>query len=49
MACIRYSMDAMVCIVQDDDDTMRVATQHDMETLEVGEDLSEEELAALEE
>lgn len=46
-AVVRYSMDASICIVQEDDGSFRVATQEDMETLEVGEDLTEEEVEEL--
>lgn len=44
---IRYSNDAMICIV-DDGGEFRVATQEDMNTLPVGEDLTREEIELLE-
>lgn len=43
MATIRYSADASICIV-DDNGEFRVSTQEDMDTLTVGEDLTEEEI-----
>ena len=49
MAQVRFSPDAMTCIVQDDDGTFRVATQDDMDTLEVGEDLTDDEIETLNE
>ena len=49
MAQVRFSPDASTCIVQDDDGTFRVASQTDMDTLEVGEDLTDEEIASLDE
>lgn len=46
MITIRYSEDANICIV-DDDGEFRVATQHDIDTLPVGDDLTEEEVEQL--
>ena len=48
MAVIRFSADAAVVIVHDDDGSFRTATQEDMDELEVGEDLTREELEQLE-
>ena len=45
---IRYSADATICIVETADSDFRVATQHDMDTLAVGPDLTEEEIDQLE-
>ena len=47
MAVIRYSADALVCIVQEKDGSFRVATQEDMDTLEEGPDLTEREIKLL--
>ncbi len=47
MGQLRYSPDATICIVQDDDGAFRVATQEDMDTLPVGEDLTADEVASL--
>ena len=47
MATLRYSADATVVIVQEADGSFRVATQEDMDTLPVGEDLTDEELELL--
>ncbi len=44
---IRYSSNASICIVQDADGDFRVATQEDMDTLPVGDDLTDEEVDAL--
>ena len=42
---IRFSADAMICLVYDDiAETFRVASQDDMDTLPVGADLTPEEL-----
>ena len=49
MAIIRYSADASLCVVQDDDGSLRVATQDDMNTLEVGKDLTDEQIELLDE
>ena len=43
------TQDASICIVQDDDGTFRVATQEDVNTLDVGEDLTDDEIETLDE
>ena len=48
IAKVRFSVDAMTCMVEEDDGTFRVATQEDMDTLEVGEDLTDDEIEPLE-
>lgn len=48
MSTIRYSMDAMICLVEAEDGTCHVASQEDMETLEIGEDLTDDELDTFE-
>ena len=48
-AVIRYSADGSVCIVQEEDGSFRVATQDDMDTLEVGPDLTDEDIELLDE
>lgn len=49
MPTIRFSADASICMVQDEDGSFRVATQDDMDTLEVGEDLTDEDIEVLDE
>ena len=49
MAVIRYSADSLICTVQEKDGSFRVATQEDMDTLEVGPDLTEREIQLLDE
>lgn len=44
---LRYSEDASICIVQDEDGEFRAASQEDMDTLPVGKDLTDEEIALL--
>lgn len=44
---IRYSADAAICIVQDEDGAFRCADQQDMDTLPVGDDLTAEEIDLL--
>ena len=46
-ATIRFSEDASICMVQDGDE-FRCATQADMDTLSVGDDLTTEEIEGLE-
>ncbi len=46
-AQIRYSADGSINMVQDVDGEFRYATQHDMDTLPVGDDLTEEEIEGL--
>jgi hypothetical protein len=46
-AKIRMSEDGSITIVQEEDGTFHCASQEEMETLEVGEDLTEEDLALL--
>jgi hypothetical protein len=48
---IRYSEDGMICIVWDTaaDEAVRCATQDDMDTLPVGEDLADDEIETLDE
>ena len=46
-ATIRFSEDASICMVQDGDE-FRCATQADMDTLLVGDDLTTEEIEGLE-
>jgi len=45
---IRFSDDASICIVEVEGGGFRVATQYDMNTLPVGEDLTDEEIEQLE-
>ena len=47
---IRYSDDASICIVwaTADDAPVRVPTQHDLDTLPVGDDLTAEDLKIVE-
>jgi hypothetical protein len=47
MSKIRFSEDGSVCVVWADGQALRVPTQHDMDTLPVGDDLTDEELAGL--
>lgn len=47
MALIRYSEDGSICIVQDTDGTFHVPSQEEMDTLDVGKDLTDEEIALL--
>jgi hypothetical protein len=47
MCKIRFSEDGLVCVVWADGQALRVPTQHDMDTLPVGDDLTDEELAGL--
>ena len=47
MAQIRFSPDANICIMQEDDGTFRVPAQDDVNTLEVGEDLTDDEIEML--
>jgi hypothetical protein len=44
---IRYSADASICLI-DDGDQFRAPTQEDMDTLPVGDDLTEDEIASIE-
>lgn len=44
---IRYSADARISLVQEEDGAFRVATQLDMDTLDVGQDLTDDELAQI--
>lgn len=44
---IRFSDDGQICMVWADGRTVRVPTQHDMDTLPVGEDMTDEEVAGL--
>lgn len=46
-ARIRYSPDGTIVIIQDPDGDFHVASQEEMDTLEVGDDLSEEEIETL--
>lgn len=46
-AQIRFSEDGSINIVQDEDGEFRYATQEDMDTLPVGEDLTDEEIDEL--
>jgi hypothetical protein len=46
-ARLRISDDGTITIVQEEDGTFRVATQWDMDHLEVGEDLTEDEIERL--
>lgn len=48
---IRYSPDSSICIVWDTaaDESVRCPTQWDMDNLPVGDDLTAEEVAALDE
>jgi hypothetical protein len=46
-ARIRFSVDGSVCLVWADGQPLRVPTQHDMDTLPVGDDLTADELAGL--
>jgi hypothetical protein len=47
MSKIRFSEDGSVCVVWADGQALRVPTQHDMDTLPVGDDLTADELAGL--
>ena len=47
MSIIRMSPDGSITMVMDDDGTFRIPSQDDMDTLEVGDDLSEEEIESL--
>jgi hypothetical protein len=47
MAVIRFSQDAKSCLIEEDDGTLRVASQHDMDTLKVGPDFTAEEYALI--
>jgi hypothetical protein len=47
MSKIRFSEDGLVCVVWADGQALRVPTQHDMDTLPVGDDLTADELAGL--
>lgn len=46
-AQIRMSPDGSITMVQDEDGTFHIPSQDEMDTLEVGEDLTEEEIALL--
>lgn len=45
---IRYSADATISMVYSDGQPVRAATQHDMDTLPVGADLTADDVAGLE-
>lgn len=47
MATIRYSADGSIVMVQDDDGCLHVPAQWEMDALEVGDDLTNEEMALL--
>lgn len=44
---IRYSADGTVCMVWADGEPVRCPTQRDMDTLPVGEDMTEDDVARL--
>jgi len=44
---IRFSADGSVCMVWADGEAVRVPTQHDMDTLPVGDDMTDDEVAGL--
>ena len=44
---IRYSTDGSICMVYDNDGPVRCPTQEDMDTLQVGDDLTAEEIENL--
>jgi len=46
-AVIRYNADASVCMVWRDGEPLRCPTQRDMDTLPVGADMSDDEVAQL--
>lgn len=46
---IRYSADGSICMVWADGKPVRCPTQHDMDTLPVGEDMTEDEIETLDE
>lgn len=45
---IRYSSDATICMVWSDGEPVRCPTQEDMDTLPVGEDMTDDEVESLE-
>ena len=45
--CIRFSADGSVSMVWADGEAVRVPTQQDLDTLPVGDDLTEDEVAGL--
>lgn len=49
MPRLRFSRDGKICMREDDDGTLHAPTQQDMDTLDVGKDLSKTEMAQLEE
>ena len=49
MQTIRYSEDAKICVVDDGEGNFSTPTQREMDTLELGADLTEDEIDSLDE